>query len=229
MGANMYKNYTDNLASEKYIEMNLEALRRVKDKIKGFIFWNLSYNKKTRWEFMEIFNKIRKDLGFTFLELICWNKKHALPISSKKMLTRQFEEIALYGTEEVVKEQIEYYWLGTNEKLAIFNKKKGKGISNYWEINTNNIQINEHKACFPVKLSSKGIRLMTDELNIIYDPFGGSGTTMIASEQLNRRCYMMELDASYCQVIINRMLKLNPELEVKCLNRDFNPLDINGF
>ena len=38
---------------------------------------------------------------------------------------------------------------------------------------------------------------------------------MVASEQLNRKCYGMELDPKYCQVIIDRMLKLNPNLEVK--------------
>ena len=36
------------------------------------------------------------------------------------------------------------------------------------------------------------------------DIFGGSGTTMIACEQLDRRCYMMELDPHYCDVIIDR-------------------------
>ena len=40
--------------------------------------------------------------------------------------------------------------------------------------------------------------------DIVTDIFGGSGTTMIACEQLDRRCYMMELDPHYCDVIINR-------------------------
>jgi len=39
---------------------------------------------------------------------------------------------------------------------------------------------------------------------LLYDPFGGSGSTLIACEQLNRICYMMELDEKYCDVIIKR-------------------------
>jgi site-specific DNA-methyltransferase (adenine-specific) len=49
----------------------------------------------------------------------------------------------------------------------------------------------------------------------IFDPFLGSGSTMVASHQLNRKCYGMELDPKYCQVIVDRMLKLDPTLEVK--------------
>lgn len=49
----------------------------------------------------------------------------------------------------------------------------------------------------------------------ILDLFLGSGTTMVAAHQLKRKCYGMELDPKYCQVIINRMLKLDPTLIVK--------------
>ena len=51
--------------------------------------------------------------------------------------------------------------------------------------------------------------------NLILDLFLGSGTTMVASHQLARKCYGMELDPKYCQVIIDRMLKLDPALEIK--------------
>jgi DNA modification methylase len=49
----------------------------------------------------------------------------------------------------------------------------------------------------------------------VYDPFIGSGTTMVASHQLNRKCYGMEIDCKYCEVIVNRMLKLDNTLTIK--------------
>ena len=49
----------------------------------------------------------------------------------------------------------------------------------------------------------------------VYDPFIGSGTTMVASHQLNRKCYGMEIDPKYCQVIIERMRKLDPSIVIK--------------
>ena len=50
---------------------------------------------------------------------------------------------------------------------------------------------------------------------IVADGFLGSGSTMVASHQLKRKCYGMELDPKYCQVILNRMRKLDVELIVK--------------
>ncbi len=49
----------------------------------------------------------------------------------------------------------------------------------------------------------------------IFDAFCGSGTTMVAAHQLKRKCYGMELDPKYCQVIVDRMKKLDPTLVIK--------------
>ncbi len=49
----------------------------------------------------------------------------------------------------------------------------------------------------------------------VYDPFLGSGTTMVAAHQLNRKCYGMEIDPKYCQVILDRMRKLDPSIVIK--------------
>ena len=55
----------------------------------------------------------------------------------------------------------------------------------------------------PIKLLGE-IFDFIDECETVFDPFGGSGSTLIACEQLNRTCYMMELDPKYCDVIIDR-------------------------
>lgn len=58
------------------------------------------------------------------------------------------------------------------------------------------------------ELCARAIRSSTREGDVIYDFFGGSGTTLIAAEQLGRKCAMMELDPGYCDVIIRRWEKL---------------------
>ncbi len=204
MASGMYENYEDNLKSEEYIKFNINVINNIKQFLKGFVFWNISYNKNTRWEFIEIIYRIIKETGLRFLELIVWDKGHALPITSKEGLTRQYEDILLVGDEESISRDLELYFCGRNDKRAYFNKSNQRGITNYWRIGTNKTQLKNHLACFPVALPKKGIELMTNREDIILDPFGGSGSTLIACEQLNRKCYMMELDPKYCDVTINR-------------------------
>ena len=61
-----------------------------------------------------------------------------------------------------------------------------------------------HPTQKPVRLLGEVLKDFTSEGDIVVDVFGGSGSTLIASEQLNRKCYMCELDPHYCDVIIER-------------------------
>ena len=61
-----------------------------------------------------------------------------------------------------------------------------------------------HPTQKPVKLISQILEDFSKPNDIVYDPFLGSGTTLIASEKTNRICYGMEIDPAYCDVIIQR-------------------------
>jgi DNA modification methylase len=71
-----------------------------------------------------------------------------------------------------------------------------------------------HPTQKPVALASWAFNEFKAGNNIL-DLFLGSGSTMVAAHQLNRKCYGMELDPKYCQVILDRMHKLDPSLEIK--------------
>jgi DNA modification methylase len=73
-----------------------------------------------------------------------------------------------------------------------------------------------HPTQKPVKLAAYCFEEYEMGDNIL-DLFLGSGSTMVACDQTNRKCYGMELDPHYCQVIIDRMKKLNPEIKVEKL------------
>jgi site-specific DNA-methyltransferase (adenine-specific) len=73
----------------------------------------------------------------------------------------------------------------------------------------------EHPTMKPVLLISYQIQNSSAIGGLVGDGFLGSGTTMVASHQLNRKCYGMELDPKYCDVIVNRMKKLDPSLVIK--------------
>lgn len=68
-----------------------------------------------------------------------------------------------------------------------------------------------HTASFPVGLPAFFIKAFSDPGDLIYEPFCGSGTTIIAAEQLGRRCYGLEISPQYCDVIVARWEKLTGE------------------
>lgn len=76
-----------------------------------------------------------------------------------------------------------------------------------WEVSqhSNSKDQGKHPGAFPVEIATRGIELYADEN--VFEPFGGSGTTLIACEKTSRKCFMMEIDPHYCDVIIARWEK----------------------
>jgi DNA modification methylase len=72
-----------------------------------------------------------------------------------------------------------------------------------------------HTTPKPIEIVSKAINNSSLQNHLIFDLFLGSGSTMVASQELKRKCYGMELDPKYCQVIVDRMRKLDPTLVIK--------------
>jgi site-specific DNA-methyltransferase (adenine-specific) len=79
----------------------------------------------------------------------------------------------------------------------------------------------EHPTMKPIPLISYQIGNSSKKGDLVCDAFLGSGTTMVAAHQLERKCYGMELDPKYCQVIIDRMVNLDNTLKVKINGKDY--------
>jgi site-specific DNA-methyltransferase (adenine-specific) len=109
-----------------------------------------------------------------------------------------------------------------NYEPCIYAFKKGKSCQWYgptdektvWELKKES-KNDYHPTQKPVELPERAIKNSSKLNDIVYDCFLGSGSTMVAAHQLNRKCYGMELDPKYCQVIIDRMKKLDPNLIIK--------------
>jgi DNA modification methylase len=174
-----------------------------------------------------------KDNGYLFLSWNIWNRENAgFSIANiTSMFATQHEWIFVFGKKvKKLNLTIENKEAG-NTRNEVANRQKDGSIKNkkapiirdkrqLGTINTINPQLArdenvKHPAMFPIELPSEYIKAMTNENEIISEPFLGSGTTMVASHQIKRKCYGMELDPKYCQVIIDRMKKLDPSLEIK--------------
>jgi len=84
--------------------------------------------------------------------------------------------------------------------------QRGKRRTDVWEYDRPN-ESKDHPTMKPIKLIVEAIKNSSIVGNIVLDTFGGSGSTLIACEQTDRTCYMMELDPKYCDVIRKRYHK----------------------
>jgi len=194
----------DNRSSEEYFNFCLSILNTsaiFKDEESHTLCWNVSYNAKSRDDYGKIVFNDKNP--FRVKETIIWDKTHSINLPQVGIYSRKCEFVFVMTSNN------EY------RTSQVYNDCRW----NYWQIKSAGTQITgtetEHRAAYPVEFASKMVLDFSLEKDVVYDSFVGSGTTMVASHQLKRKCYGMELDPKYCQVIVDRMLKLDPTLEVK--------------
>jgi len=124
-------------------------------------------------------------VGMKVAQLIIWVKDRAI-IGRMDYLPQH--ELILYG------------WKGTHDF------KRGKDKSVVFEPKPSRSKL--HPTMKPVGLLRRLILNSTAVGDTVYDPFGGSGSTLIACEHTKRKCVMVEMDPEYCQTIVARWQKL---------------------
>lgn len=194
-----YNTYTDDVSDDEYFELLEKSTRNALDNSCD-VMLNIGILRGSKIGVCRLLNSFSENLN----DIIVWNKSNSMPSglpNNKGMLSHRCELI------------------------FCFNKSGRRSFSNpQWEvgtminrIDTNNASSNEyskiHGATFPIELPSKIVSNFSK--NIVLDLFGGTGTTLIACEQLDRKCYMMEIDSYYCDVIIARWEKLTGKEAVK--------------
>ena len=140
------------------------------------------------WQYSHLFRKALEDLQKPVKSFIVWDK-----VNPAQHLDKYFKqhEIILYhgkfGGQKTLRGDV---WQTKRQKNTV------------------------HPTMKPIELIETALNDNADKKNI-YDAFLGSGSTMVAAHQLNRKCYGMELDSKYCQVIVDRMRNLDPDIEIK--------------
>ena len=103
-------------------------------------------------------------------------------------------------------------WYGWKDgKTSSYNGERN--LDDVWEFKRPRVS-KEHPTMKPIELWAEGIKNSSKPNDVIVDPFGGSGTAIIAAEQLGRSAYSMEIDPKYCDVIIKRWESLTGQKAV---------------
>lgn len=135
------------------------------------------------------------DAGFLFKSYIVWNKNNS---TFGRSDYHWKHEPCIYGWLDGASHK----WYGDRKQTTV------------WDVDRPS-RSDEHPTMKPIDLCSKALTNSSTINDIVLDVFLGSGSTMVASHQLKRRCYGMELDPKYCQVIVDRMRKLDPTMVIK--------------
>jgi len=208
-----WESYEDYLDFLLLIIKNFEIVRD-----KNFIvFWNMGSSEPTN-HFIPADNYIQfLQEDYKWIEWIEWNKESATWTIPRS----QHIENGLYIPALRWESLLVFLW-GNRPHFEI----KDKPLIREWQENVWNMnkvigaeqKKIGHTALFPVELPRRAILSYSKLNEVIYEPFLGGGTTLIACEQTGRICYGIELCENYCDVIISRYIKLYPDCEFKHLN-----------
>lgn len=130
------------------------------------------------------FSKAFMDAGWKLAQIVIWAKGHF--VMGRQDYQWQHEPI-LYGWKEG---ETHYYNGGRNQTTL-------------WHVDRPSAS-KEHPTMKPIQLVVRALSNSSKGEDLILDPFAGSGSTLIAAEQVGRTCYAMELDPKYCDVIRKR-------------------------
>lgn len=124
------------------------------------------------------------------VDILIWDKGHAAPQMQSNIVNNNYEFIYVFGDDNASRVIKHGNFHGDYGSIV----RVGVGQNKYADI---------HKAVFPVALPAEILKICENAKSVL-DCFGGTGSTMIAAEQLGRKCFMIELDPLYCDVIIDR-------------------------
>jgi len=173
----------DYMSTEAFKDFMLAAFQAMSNVLKDGA---MVYVVMSPQEWANVMNALN-ETDFHWSSTIIWNKDH-LVLSRKDYHTKY--------------EPIWYGWKNGEARLRPLLDRKQSDV---WDIDRP-IRSELHPTMKPLELVGKAMINSSEYDNTVLDLFGGSGSTLITAEQLNRRCYMMELDPKYVDVIVKRYL-----------------------
>lgn len=195
---NLYRDeYDDNKTQTDYFDLLVGFTNNALEYSK-YVFVNiqvLSGNKKAFIDYWSNFSD-------KFCDVAIWDKCHAAPALAQRVMDSRFEFVLVFGG---------------NGSRAIGTRDFRGMVHNVYSGNPqrHNDNASVRAATFPIDFPEYFINNFTNKDEIVLDPFLGTGTTMVACENLHRKCRGIEISPNYCAVILERMSTAFPELEIK--------------
>ena len=191
-----YENDNDDKTNDDYVKFLYDfTINTLNNSTYSFV--NLQILESNKHALIDYQYQLKDQLK----DILIWNKKQYPPHINKGTFGCKWEYVFAFCYESKSR-SFPASWQGKFPNVIETENASGNDFA----------QI--HKATFPIAFPAWILEKM-DFAQSVIDLFCGTGTTMVASHQLKRKCYGMELDPKYCQVIVDRMKKLDPSLIIK--------------
>tara|TARA_Y100001970_G_C14181069_1_gene829873 strand:- start:967 stop:1725 length:759 start_codon:yes stop_codon:yes gene_type:complete len=187
-----YTEFSDNLPIEKYNKFHTDVLRELL-RVSHLIFYNIQIVTGSKRSIFKMIGEFSEYLK----EIIVWDKKHAQPSIQKQVINRRTELILVFEKDYPISRQF---------------RNKGKftrgTLDDLWLISRENSGKESHGAVFPRELVSKILTNFSEEGDLIYDPFMGTGTTAVVAKSMKRKYLGSEISKTYVDIAQNRLKEI---------------------
>jgi len=184
-----YEGFTDNLPIDEYFKFHYQVLKEL-IRVSDLVFYNVQIVTGSKRAVFKLIGELSEFLK----DIIVWDKKHGQPAMKEQVLNRRSELILVFDSNYAISRQFQ----------TRGNFKRGT-LDDVWEIGRDKKYTGSHGAVFPQELVKKILTNFSEEGDVIYDPFMGTGTTGVAAQNLSWSYIGYDIDEDYVKFATQRL------------------------
>ena len=188
-----YTEFSDNLPIDEYNKLHSDVLRELL-RVSDLIFYNIQIVTGSKRSIFKMIGEFADNLK----DIIVWDKGYGQPAMQNQVLNRRTELILVFEKDYPISRQF--------RKRGKFARGK---LDDIWEIKRERSKGESHGAIFPQELVSTILENFSEEGDIIYDPFMGTGTTAVVAKTLKRKYIGSEISPKYIDIADERLKNSN--------------------
>ncbi len=192
-----YTEYADALSMDEYFNWQKDVITEMLRITKGIIFYNIQMITGNKTAIMKLIGHFAEQIK----EVMIWDKIHSEPAIGEGILNSEYEFIIVFDKYNAITRKFTpaNFQRGTLKNVFRIKKNSGNGSADI------------HNATFPRALAYKLIKYFTNEGELIYDPFVGTGTTPCCCIELKRDYLASEITKQYYQLTLKNIKNIKSQ------------------
>ncbi|MCX6377863.1 MAG: site-specific DNA-methyltransferase [Armatimonadetes bacterium] len=178
----------------------MESATRNALEVSETVIVNLQMLSGNKLAFLEYLYALRQSLA----DIAIWDKLNTTPAMGRNIFNSQFEFLLFFSSRK----------RGKNATRTIHTADFRGRVSNVYRgvPQRHNAYYKFHAATFPTHLPRWLMQTVDSKRGVVFDPFIGTGTTLMVAEEIERRCFGIEIDPLYCDIVLHRFEEATGQL-----------------